>query len=148
MSAGDVQAMRSALKKLWVIHAAYVVAVLLFAFIAESVSGPGRSNWTTWHSVITGFALYGVVIGFVYRKKLLRRTEESLEKDGANPRTLKRWQAAHFVGMAGAESIAIWGGVDRMVLGGTFWQASLFYATGLVALLFWTPRMPDVSSSV
>lgn len=147
MNAGDVQAMRSALKKLWVVHAAYVMAVLLFAFIAESVCPPGRSDWTTWHWVITGFALYGVVIGFLYGKKLLHRTEDSLEKDGANSRTLKRWQAAHFVGMAGAESVAIWGVVDRMVLGGTFWQASLFYATGLFVLLLWTPRMPNVSPS-
>jgi hypothetical protein len=124
------------------------MAVFLFAFVAESVCGPGRSNWTLWHWVIAGLALYGVVIGFVYRKKLLLRTEEALETDGANPRTLKRWQAAHFVGMTGAESVAIWGVVDRMVLGGTFWQASLFYATGLVVLLLWTPRMPNMSPSV
>jgi hypothetical protein len=44
--------------------------------------------------------------------------------------------------MAFAESLALWGVVVRMVLGGALWQASLFYSVSLVLLLYWTPRLP------
>lgn len=133
--------MKSKLGKLRLIQSVYIVAIPLFGWVAESVRGRGSSDWTLWHWVMTGLALYAALGGFFLRRKLMRRSEEALAKDASNPKALKQWQAGHLIGFASAEAIVIWGVVVRMVLGGALWQASLFYAAGLF-LLLWTPRMP------
>jgi len=38
--------------------------------------------------------------------------------------------------------------VVRMVFGGAFWQASLYYAAALFLLLLWTPRTPITSALI
>ena len=134
--------MKSKLGKLRLIQSVYIVAIPLFGWVAESVRGRGSSDWTLWHWVMTGLALYAALGGFFLRRKLMRRSEEALAKDASNPKALKQWQAGHLIGFASAEAIVIWGVVVRMVLGGALWQASLFYAAGLFLLLLWTPRMP------
>jgi hypothetical protein len=91
---------------------------------------------------MTGLALYAASGGFFFRRRLMRRSEEALRKDPANPKSLKKWQAAQIIGMPFAETIVLYGVVVRMVLGGTLWQASPFYAAGLFLLLLWTPRLP------
>jgi hypothetical protein len=135
--------MKSKLGRLRLIQAAYIAAVPLFGWVAESVCvcGRGSSDWTSWHWLMTGLALYGAFAGFFFRRRLIRRSEEALAKGAPNPNVLRQWEAGHIVGMACAEAIAIWGVVVRMVLGGALWQASLFYASGLFLLLLWTPRM-------
>jgi F0F1-type ATP synthase membrane subunit c/vacuolar-type H+-ATPase subunit K len=137
-----VNEMKSKLGKLRLIQSVYIVAIPLFGWVAESVRGRGSSDWTLWHWVMTGLALYAALGGFFLRRKLMRRSEEALAKDASNPKALKQWQAGHLIGFASAEAIVIWGVVVRMVLGGALWQASLFYAAGLFLLLLWTPRMP------
>jgi hypothetical protein len=134
--------MKSKLGKIRLIQAAFIVAILLFVRVAESVRGRGSNDWTLWHWVMTGLALYAALVGFFFRRKLLRRSEEALAKDASNPKALNQWQAGHLMGFASAEAIVLWGVVVRMVLGGALWQASLFYAAGLFLLLLWTPRMP------
>ena len=134
--------MKSKLGKIRLIQTAYIVAIPLFAWIAESVRGRGSNDWTLWHWLMTSLALYAALAGFFLRRKLMRRSEEALSKDATNPKALKQWQAAHLIGFASAEAIVIWGVVVRMVLGGALWQASLFYVAGLFLLLLWTPRMP------
>ncbi len=124
------------------IQSAFIASILLFVRVAESGRGRGNNDWTLWHWVMTGLAVYATLVGFSFRRKLLRRSEEALAKDASNPRALKQWQAGQFLGFAFAENIAIWGVLVRMVLGGALWQASLFYGAALFLLLLWTPRMP------
>ena len=138
--------MKSKLWTTWLIQSAYIVAIPLFGWIAESVCGHGSNDWTLWHWAMTGLALYSAFVGFFFRRKLLRRSEEALSKGASNPKALKQWQAAHFVGFASAEAVALWGVVVRMVLGGTLWQALPFYAAGLFFLMLWTPRMPTTTT--
>src|ERR1035437_4171049 len=110
--------MKSKLGKIRLIQAAFIVAILLFVRVAESVRGRGSNHWTLWHWVMTGLALYAALVGFFFRRKLLRRSEEALAKDASNPKALNQWQAGHLMGFASAEAIVLWGVVVRMVLGG------------------------------
>jgi hypothetical protein len=127
----------------------YIVAIPLFGYVAESVGRRGSSNWTLWHWLVTGLALYTAFGGFRLRRRIMRRAEEVLVNDAANSKARRKWLAGQLIGFAFAESIALWGVVVRMVLGGTLWQASLFYATALLLLLLWTPRMPTkISDSI
>ena len=67
-----------------------------------------------------------------------------LVKDSSNLKALRQWKAGQIVGMAFAEAIVFYGVVVRMVLDGTLRQASSFFVAGLLLLLLWTPRMPDM----
>lgn len=139
--------MRSSLGKLRFFQSVMIAAIPLFGWVAESGSSHKSDHWTPWHWVATAVALYSVVGGFLVRRRLIHRSEVTMANDVLNPKVLKQWEAGNLVGMAMAESIAIWGVVLRMVFGGALWQAALFYATALFLLLLWTPRIPTITVS-
>jgi hypothetical protein len=140
--------MKSKLFKLRMIQLADIVSIPLFAWVAQS-RGPGSSDWTRWHWLMVGLAVYAALAGFFFRRRLIRRSEEALAKDTSDPKALKQWEAGHFIAIVMAEGIVFGGVVVRTVIGGTLWQASLFFATGFLLLLLWTPRMPSrVASSI
>ena len=134
--------MKPKLTKLRLIQWALVAVTPIFGWVAEIGRDPGSNDWTLRHWVVTGLALWTALGGFRLRRRMLRRSLQSLEKDSSNPKALKQWEAGHIIGLAMAEGVVQWGLVVRMVLGGALWQASLFYAVGLLLLLCWTPRMP------
>jgi hypothetical protein len=139
--------MKSELTKLRLIQWALIAVIPILGWVAELGRGPGSNDWTLRHWVVTGLALWTALGGFRVRRRVLRRSLQSLEKDSSNSKTLKQWEAGHIIGLAMAEGVVQWGLVVRMVLGGALWQASLFYAAGLFLLLLWTPRMPTTAAS-
>jgi len=142
MSVDSVQPTRSGLQRMRLVYAAFGVSMLLVVWITQSVCNYGCSDWTLWHWVMAGLALWAVFGGFQIRGRAIRRSEEALARDTSNPKALRQWQAGQIIGMAFAEAIVFYGAVVRMVLGGTLWQASPFYAAGLFLLLLWSPQMP------
>jgi hypothetical protein len=72
---------------------------------------------------------------------LLHRVEQKLVMDASDRKALKQWEAVHACVLVMAENVALCGLVVRMVFNGTLWQASLFYAGGLILLMLWTPRL-------
>ena len=96
---------------------------------------------------MAGLALYAALGGFFFRRTLMRRSEDALAKDATDPKALKQWETSQIIGMSMAEGVVVMGLVVRVVLGGTLWQASLFYAVGLLLLLLWTPRLPTKPAS-
>ena len=114
----------------------------MFAWVAEMARHPGSDSWTLRSWVVAAFALSTVFTGSSFRGRLLARAATSLAKDASDPKATRQWEAGQIVGMAFAENIALWGLLLRMVLGGAFWQASLFYAVSLILLVYWTPRLP------
>jgi F0F1-type ATP synthase membrane subunit c/vacuolar-type H+-ATPase subunit K len=143
MSVDSVRQIKSELRKMRLIHAAFAVSMPLVIWITQSISGYGCSDWTLWYWVMAGLALWAVFGGFQVRGRAIRRSEEALVRDTSNLKALRQWQAGQIIGMAFAEAIVFYGVVVRMVLRGTVWQALPFYAVGLLLLLFWTPRMPQ-----
>lgn len=119
----------------------------MYEWVAESTRGRGSSDWTLWHWIMAGLALYSGGVGFFFGGRLIARSEETLAKTASNPKVLKQWEAGHLIRLASAEAIAVWGVAVRMFLGGTLWQASLFYAVGLLLLMLWTPRMARPASN-
>jgi F0F1-type ATP synthase membrane subunit c/vacuolar-type H+-ATPase subunit K len=134
--------MKSKLRRLRLIQLAQIAVIPIFVSIAEIGREPGSSDWTLRHWLVMGLALWAALGGFRFRRRMIHRSEEALAEDASNPKALKQWEAGNVVVLAMAESIVLWGLVVRMVLGGALWQASLFYAAGLLLLLLWTPRMP------
>ena len=134
--------MKSRLSKLRLFHLAFIVSVPLYVWVAENIRHRGSSNRTSWPWVVTAFALCVALGGFRPRHRIISRSEEALAKDASNLKALKQWESGQFIGLAFAENIVLCGVLLRVVLAGTLWQASLFYAAGLSLLLLWTPRMP------
>jgi F0F1-type ATP synthase membrane subunit c/vacuolar-type H+-ATPase subunit K len=137
--------MKSKLRKLRLIQLALIAVIPIFGCVAEIGRDSGRSDWSSWHWLVTGLALWGALGGFRLRGRMIRRSKESLAKDAYNPKALKQWEAGNVVALAVAEGVVAWGLVVRMVLGGALWQASLFYTAGLLLLLLWTPRTPSAT---
>ena len=96
---------------------------------------------------MTGLALYAALVGFFVGRKLMYRSEEALAREVSNPKALKLWETGHLIRLACAEAVVVWGVAIRMLLGGTLWQASFFYAVGLFLLLLWTPRRAEPALS-
>jgi F0F1-type ATP synthase membrane subunit c/vacuolar-type H+-ATPase subunit K len=134
--------MKPKLKKLRLIQLAMIAVIPIFGWVAEFGRGRGSRDWNLGHWFVTGLALWSAFGGFRLRHRLLLRSEQAAAKDASNPKALKQWEAGNLIGLASAESVVLWGLVVRMVLGGALWQASFFYAVGLLLLLLWTPRMP------
>lgn len=134
--------LKASASKLRLIQFAMVASVLLFARVAEMARQPGSNSWTIWHWAVAAISLLITFQGSYFRHRMLARAATSLAKDASDPKARKQWEAGQVVGMAFAENIALWGLVVRMVLGGAFWQASLFYSASLILLLYWTPRLP------
>jgi F0F1-type ATP synthase membrane subunit c/vacuolar-type H+-ATPase subunit K len=147
MSVCAVNEMKSKLRRLRLIQIAMIAVIPIFGWVAEFGRDPGSNDWTWRHWLVTGLALWRALGGFRLRPRLLHRSEQLLTNDASNPKALKQWEAANFIGLASAESVVLWGSVVRMVLGGALWQGLLFYAAGLVLLLLWTPRMPITASA-
>jgi hypothetical protein len=120
---------------------------LIFGCVAEIGRDSGSNDWTLWHWVMTGLALWTALGGFRLRRRMIRRSLQALAKDSSNAKVLKQWDAGHVIGLAMAKGVVQWGLVVRRVLGGALWQASLFYAAGLLLLLLWTPRMRAIPAS-
>lgn len=134
--------LRASVGKLRLIQFAMIVAVPMFGWVAEMDRRPGSNSWTLWHWAVSAVALWIVFAGANFRRRVLTRASTSLAKDASDPKALKQWESGQIVGMAFAENIALWGLLVRMVLGGAFWQASLYYSVSLILLLYWTPRLP------
>ena len=118
------------LRKLRLIHLVFIVSIPLCAWVAQSSCPSNSSDWTLWHWVITGLAVYSAFVGFFYRRKLMRSSEAALRGDASNSKALKQWQSAQIVSMAAAEAIAfLWSS-----LADGSWQSTF---TGVILLHDW-----------
>ena len=133
------------LQKLRLIHLVFIVSIPLCAWVAQSSCPSNSSDWTLWHWVITGLAVYSAFVGFFYRRKLMRSSEAALRGDASNSKALKQWQAAQIVSMAAAEAIAFYGVVFQMVLAVHFHRRHPF--TRLVYFCCCSGG-PDIDSSL
>jgi hypothetical protein len=75
---------KSMLRKLRLIHLVFIVSIPLCAWVAQSSCPSNSSDWTLWHWVITGLAVYSAFVGFFYRRKLMRSSEAALRGDASS----------------------------------------------------------------
>jgi F0F1-type ATP synthase membrane subunit c/vacuolar-type H+-ATPase subunit K len=146
LGALKVNELKPSLNRLRLFQFAMIAAIPMFGWVAEMARHPGNNSRTLWHWVVAFVALYIAFAGSRFRRRMLARAATSLAQDASDPRALKQWEGAHIVPMAFAENIALWGLLVRVLLGGTFWEASLFYSVSLILLLYWTPRLPTATS--
>lgn len=140
--------MESIFKKVRLIQWALLLAIPLFAWVAEIVRANGSSDWTWRHWLAAGLCVWSVSGAFRLRSRMLRQSKEKLMRNTSDPKAAKQWEAGQVISLAMAESVAYWGLVIRVVFHGALWQASIFYVMGALLLLLWTPRMPSETASI
>ena len=129
-------------RRLRLIQLAMIAVVLISLSLPEFMLSQTSSRWTLWHWLVTGLAAGCIVEGFRFRHRLIPPFEKAFAEGAGTPKTLKRWEVGHVIGLWMAGAVAMYGLVLRMALHSTLWQALSFYLVGLFLLLLWTPRMP------
>lgn len=84
----------------------------------------------------------GALLAFQLRARWIPAAVEELRRAPDDPQSAQRWYAAHFVSLAMAEGIGLFGFVLR-ILGGTLFESLPFYIVGFGLMLAWFPRKPD-----
>jgi hypothetical protein len=130
--------MDSNLRKARLLHIICLATVPLYAWLAELAEPTASLSSFYW--LVAAVALYCVVVGFRFRRRLLVGTGivESTEKGSSG-----RWMAGQIIGLLSAEAIVVYGVVTKSVLHVSFLQAAPFYILGAALLLMWTPRKPQ-----
>lgn len=139
--------METVFKKVRLIQWALLLAIPLFAWVAEIGRDRGSANWTWRHWLAMGLCIWSILGAFRLRSRLLRRSRETLMNKGADAKAAKQWEAGQILSLAVAEGVAYYGLVVRMVFRGTLFQASIFYLMGILLLLYWTPHRPSRTAS-
>lgn len=139
--------MEPALKKVRLIYWTLLVTILLLAGITEFLShDKGNNDWTWRQWMAVGLSAWAISGASSLRGRLLSRAKEILKNESPAARGVKSWEAGYVIGLAVAEGVAYWGIAIRFVFHGAFWQASLFYAGGLLLLIHWRPRRPSTTT--
>src|ERR1700758_476586 len=89
--------MESAFRKVRLIQWALLLAIPLFAWVAEIGRGRGSSDWTWRHWLAIGLAIWSVSGGFRLRGRLLRSSKEKLMNDAADAKAGKQWEAGQLI---------------------------------------------------
>ena len=119
------------------VYVGYIVAWFCFLFLVRSMN-PFHRNVSSW--VLVAFvaaAVYAVVVGFVMRTRLFRKSTEALPGDLR--KALGFWRAAHIMGFTCAMNVCIFGFVLKF-LGSSWLVPGIFFGFSLGFLLLWRPR--------
>ena len=89
--------MESALKKMCLIQWALLLAIALFAVIAElSLEGSGSRDWNWRHWLLLGYAVYAASVALRFRRTLSKRSLEKIRNGGGDAQASEAWQAGIF----------------------------------------------------
>jgi hypothetical protein len=139
---GEMAEIKSTLRKLRLIQFLLMGFVLICALFAELTAGRTGGRWTGAHWLVAGLAAVSMLEGFHFRHRFVKPSADALARDTRNLKALKRWEAWQLICLTMAGAVACYGLVVRIIFGGTFWQALLFYSVGLFLSVLWTPRRP------
>lgn len=98
---------------------------------------------SAWVFVVAcGFAAYSVVVGFVFRKRLFKKSTEATPHD---PRMAnKHWRTANIFGFCHAFNLTLCGAALKY-FGSDWLLPGIFFGLSLGFLLLWRPRELAVS---
>lgn len=101
--------MESAFRKVRLIPWALLIAIPLFAWVAEIGRSNGSSDWTWRHWLAIGLCVWSVSGAFRLRSRMLRQFKEKLMRNTADAKAAKQWEAGQVISLAMAEGVAYWG---------------------------------------
>jgi hypothetical protein len=134
---------QQALRQLRVIHCAFLVTWFLFILVIERVhpaAGPGEANLDSVFPLAFGFVCVSeIVVALFFRARFIAASEAVLRSEPENRAALVKWRTGNMLSFCIAETITLFGLVLKF-LGFDWKTAAVFFAAGMLLLLFWMPR--------
>jgi uncharacterized membrane protein len=136
-----VDALDNAMQPLRKVHAALLVAMVLYVIIGERIrpQEPKDVGLVATALVIVGIITAG---GTIFLRRLLMQPAEQALRTRQDDAALNGWCMGSLVSLVLCEAVALYGFISR-VLGGPIQHALLLYAGGFVLLILFTPRRPS-----
>lgn len=131
---------QQSLRNIRIIHLAFLPApgLLCLALSAIRISGKGEPSFLP--AVLAGLTFGEVGIATVLRGKMIRPAVNKLQRSPQDSAALAAWMSGNILSFVFALSVALYGGVIR-VMGFSWNIAACFFVAGFLLLLLWTPRL-------
>jgi hypothetical protein len=118
----------------------FQIACLLMLLVTFGASRLGRHEWqgkfTTVHWILIAAAIGSAISGFTLQRRIANRPAQSSEQATSTP--FNRWRAGHIWRMWSATMVGGWALLLSEFAGPPL-LVNVFFVTGLLLLLAWTP---------
>lgn len=128
-----------------ILYVILCVAIVMYLYVAETIFRPTKVAPPLFVEAFSILCVAMVVIGLVFRRRLLPRANEGTQPD--DPKALVRWRQANILSMVLAVSVSLYGFALRAI-GGSPQVTRLFFVGAAILMWVWRPRLPDESSPV
>lgn len=119
------------------VHISFLGAWFCLLFMVHSMNPPVRSVSVWVLAAIVLASVYVVLVGFVTRKRIFKRSSEALP--GELSAALKFWKSAQVIGFCFAMNLALFGFALKF-LGSNWLVPGILFGLSLVFLVLWGPR--------
>jgi hypothetical protein len=124
------------------VAALFLVTIPCYAVAGEALGALASLEIAT---VRLGFFIVSAtaaLLGFQLRARWIPAAVEDLRRSPNDAQAAQRWHSAHYISLAIAEGIGLFGFALR-ILGGTLFESLPFYIISFGLILAWFPRRPD-----
>jgi F0F1-type ATP synthase membrane subunit c/vacuolar-type H+-ATPase subunit K len=132
---------RQTLQQVRILHVAFVMTWFLLILVLKFIQPPlGTTNTPEFFPLALGFVCVSEVgLALFFRARLVAASEAVLRSDSENKDALSKWRTGNLLSFCFAETITLFGLMLKLL--GFGWKiAGVFFASGLILLLLWTPR--------
>ncbi|HWZ98384.1 MAG TPA: hypothetical protein VN025_11540 [Candidatus Dormibacteraeota bacterium] len=137
--------MQKTLQQVRVLHAMFVVTWFLFIVVIKFIqTGPSAGTVPAFFPFALGFVCVSEIgVALFLRERFIASAETVLRVDPENQPAMAKWRTGNLLSFCFAETITLFGLLLKLL--GSQWKvAAIFFATGLLLLLLWTPRKMQV----
>jgi magnesium-transporting ATPase (P-type) len=134
----------SALRSMRIVHVILCVAIVMYAYVAETVFRPTKVVPPLFVESFSVLCVVMVVIGLVFRRRLLPSASEGIQRGDA--KALARWRQATVLSMVLALSVSLYGFALRAI-GGSQQVVGAFFIAAAILMWVWRPQLVDGTSS-
>jgi hypothetical protein len=136
----------AALKQLRVIHVFFLVAILVYIYLAEHLAVNGRELPANFVGAMVAMAALDGLIAYYFRRKRMQPAAERLRLDPLDQNALKSWKQSTLVVLTLLVSVALFGFALRF-MGATRAVSGTLFAAAFILMIVWRPQL-DLSQNV
>ena len=123
-------------------HLAILAMAMFYIGLAELLRRAHIADISQSWLIIGAFGLVETVTVIYMRRTKIADAEAILRTDPEDRAGLEAARKWYVVAMAFSAGVSLYGFALR-IMGSTFWQAAVFYVTGIALTVYCTPRKPE-----
>jgi hypothetical protein len=136
-----MNAAQKALKAMRMIHAAFLLASILYILVAAAYAHTAEQSMPGIFPIAAGLvAMSSVGIAFFFRMRDVQPSGAKLRDNPDDATAAAKWRGGVLLSLVFCESIVLFGLALRF-LGFSWDVAGIFYAVGTLLMLAWTPKL-------